>query len=80
MLRRASQVVRQVFRKQFNVPRFTSTQKGRYARKLLADVAEPGMKTSPEVAPFWKVFFDEAQKLDGVPGTGHHLPDIISRT
>ena len=46
---------------------------------LLAGVTEPEMKRRLIGTEFWKVFFDEAQKLDGVQflAQGTIYPDII---
>lgn len=79
MLRKGEpEMVEQVFRKQFNVPLIHVHAEERYA-KLLAGVTEPEMKRRLIGTEFWKVFFDEAQKLDGVQflAQGTIYPDII---
>ena len=79
MLRKGEpEMVEQVFRKQFNVPLIHVHAEERYA-ELLAGVTEPEMKRRLIGTEFWKVFFDEAQKLDGVQflAQGTIYPDII---
>ena len=79
MLRKGEpEMVEQVFRKQFNVPLIHVHAEQRYA-ELLAGVTEPEMKRRLIGTEFWKVFFDEAQNLDGVQflAQGTIYPDII---
>ena len=79
MLRKGEpEMVEQVFRKQFNVPLVHVHAEERYA-KLLAGVIEPEQKRRLIGTEFWKVFFEEAQKLDGVQflAQGTIYPDII---
>ena len=79
MLRKGEpEMVEQVFRKQFNVPLIHVHAEERYA-ELLAGVTEPEKKRRLIGTEFWKVFFDEAQKLDGVQflAQGTIYPDII---
>lgn len=79
MLRKGEpEMVEQVFRTQFNVPLVHVHAEERYA-KLLAGVTEPEQKRRLIGTEFWKVFFEEAQKLDGVQflAQGTIYPDII---
>ena len=79
MLRKGEpEMVEQVFRKQFNVPLVHVHAEERYA-SLLAGVTEPEQKRRLIGTEFWKVFFEEAQKLDGVQflAQGTIYPDII---
>ena len=79
MLRKGEpEMVEQVFRTQFNVPLVHVHAEERYA-KLLAGVTEPEQKRRLIGTEFWKVFFEEAQKLDGVQflAQGTISPDII---
>lgn len=70
--------VEEVFTKQFNIPLVHVHAEERYA-KLLAGVKEPEQKRKLIGTEFWKVFFEEAQKLDGVKylAQGTIYPDII---
>ena len=79
MLRKGEpEMVEQVFRTQFNVPLVHVHAEERYAA-LLAGVTEPEQKRRLIGTEFWKVFFEEAQKLDGVQflAQGTIYPDII---
>jgi GMP synthase (glutamine-hydrolysing) len=70
--------VERVFTKQFDIPFVHVHAEERYA-KLLAGVTEPERKRQLIGGEFWKVFFEEAQKLDGVQflAQGTIYPDII---
>ena len=70
--------VEEVFTKQFDVDFVHVHAEDRFAA-LLADVTEPEEKRRIIGTEFWKVFFDEAQKLDGVRflAQGTIYPDII---
>lgn len=70
--------VEAVFTKQFDVDFVHVHAEDRYAA-LLADVVDPEEKRTIIGTEFWKVFFDEAQKLDGVRflAQGTIYPDII---
>lgn len=70
--------VEQVFTEQFGIPLVHVHAEERYA-KLLADVTDPEEKRRRIGTEFWKVFFEEAQKLDGVQflAQGTIYPDII---
>lgn len=70
--------VERVFTKQFDIPFVHVHAEERYA-ELLAGVKEPEEKRRRIGGEFWKVFFDEAQKLDGVRflAQGTIYPDII---
>jgi len=72
------EMVEEVFRRQFNVPLVHVHAEERYAA-LLAGVTEPEEKRRRIGSEFWKVFFEEAQKLDGVEllAQGTIYPDII---
>ena len=79
MLRKGEpEMVEEVFRKQFNVPLVHVHAEGRYA-KLLAGVTDPEQKRRLIGTEFWKVFFDEAQKIGDVEmlAQGTIYPDII---
>jgi len=79
MLRKGEpELVEQVFREQFDVPLVHVHAEGRYAA-LLAGVTDPEEKRRRIGTEFWKVFFEEAQKLDGVRfmAQGTIYPDII---
>ncbi|SER67187.1 glutamine-hydrolyzing GMP synthase [Parafannyhessea umbonata] len=79
MLRKGEpEMVEEVFRKQFNVPLVHVHAEERYA-KLLAGVTEPEKKRRLIGTEFWKVFFDEAQKIGDVEmlAQGTIYPDII---
>jgi GMP synthase (glutamine-hydrolysing) len=70
--------VEEVFTKQFDVDFVHVHAEERYA-KLLAGVTDPEEKRKRIGTEFWKVFFEEAQKLDGVKflAQGTIYPDII---
>lgn len=70
--------VEEVFTRQFDVDFVHVHAEDRYAA-LLADVEEPEEKRRIIGTEFWRVFFDEAQKLDGVRflAQGTIYPDII---
>ena len=72
------EMVERVFRDQFNADLVHVHAEERYA-SLLAGVTEPEQKRRLIGTEFWKVFFDEAQKLDGVRwlAQGTIYPDII---
>ncbi len=79
MLRKGEpEMVEEVFRKQFNVPLVHVHAEERYA-KLLAGVTDPEQKRRRIGTEFWKVFFDEAQKIGDVEmlAQGTIYPDII---
>ena len=79
MLRKGEpEMVEEVFRDQFQVPLVHVHAEERYA-KLLAGVTEPEEKRRRIGTEFWKVFFDEAQKLGDVEllAQGTIYPDII---
>ena len=79
MLRRGEpELVEQVFRHQFDVPLVHVQAQERYAQ-LLAGVTDPEEKRTRIGTEFWKVFFEEAGKLDGVRflAQGTIYPDII---
>ena len=79
MLRQGEpELVEQVFRHQFDIPLVHVHAEERYA-KLLAGVTDPEEKRTRIGTEFWKVFFEEAQKLDGVRfmAQGTIYPDII---
>lgn len=68
----------EVFENQFHVDLVHVDAKDRYLG-LLAGVSEPEKKRRIIGEEFWKVFFDEAQKLDGVKflAQGTLYPDVI---
>ena len=70
--------VEEVFTKQFDVDFVHVHAEERYAQ-LLAGVTDPEEKRRIIGTEFWKVFFEEAQKLDGVKylAQGTIYPDII---
>ncbi|MBM7000275.1 glutamine-hydrolyzing GMP synthase [bacterium] len=70
--------VERVFTQQFNIPLVHVHAEDRYAR-LLAGTTDPEQKRRRIGGEFWKVFFEEAQKLDGVKylAQGTIYPDII---
>lgn len=70
--------VEEVFTKQFDVDFVHVHAEERYA-KLLAGVTEPEEKRRIIGTEFWNVFFEEAQKLDGVEflAQGTIYPDVI---
>ena len=72
------ELVEEVFRDQFNVPLVHVHAEERYLR-LLAGVSDPEEKRRRIGTEFWKVFFEEAQRLDGVRfmAQGTIYPDII---
>ena len=79
MLRKGEpELVEQVFRGQFDVPLVHVHAEERYA-KLLAGVTDPEEKRRRIGTEFWKVFFEEAQRLHGVQfmAQGTIYPDII---
>ncbi len=79
MLRKGEpEMVEEVFRHQFNVPLVHVHAQDRYAR-LLAGVTEPEEKRRLIGTEFWKVFFDEAQRIGDVEmlAQGTIYPDII---
>ena len=79
MLRQGEpELVEQVFREQFDVPLVHVHAEERYAA-LLAGVTDPEEKRRRIGTEFWKVFFEEAEKLHGVRfmAQGTIYPDII---
>lgn len=72
------EMVEEVFRDQFNMPLVHVHAEDRYA-SLLAGVTDPEEKRRRIGTEFWKVFFEEAQKLHGVRfmAQGTIYPDII---
>ncbi len=79
MLRKGEpEMVEEVFRDQFNVPLVHVHAEERYA-KLLSGVTDPEQKRRLIGSEFWKVFFDEAQKIGDVEmlAQGTIYPDII---
>lgn len=70
--------IEQVFAQQFNIPLIHVQAQERYA-KLLEGVVDPETKRSLIGTEFWKVFFEEAQKIGGVKwlAQGTIYPDII---
>ncbi|MBR3328271.1 MAG: glutamine-hydrolyzing GMP synthase [Atopobiaceae bacterium] len=79
MLRKGEpELVEQVFRQQFDVPLVHVHAEERYA-SILAGVTDPEEKRRRIGTEFWKVFFEEAAKLDGVEllAQGTIYPDII---
>ncbi|OFK23016.1 glutamine-hydrolyzing GMP synthase [Olsenella sp. HMSC062G07] len=72
------EMVEEVFRGQFNVPLVHVHAEERYGR-LLAGVSDPEEKRRRIGTEFWKVFFDEAQKIGNVEmlAQGTIYPDII---
>ncbi len=79
MLRKGEpESVEQVFAHEFDIPLVHVHAEERYAR-LLAGVTDPEKKRRIIGREFWKVFFEEAQKLDGVKylAQGTIYPDII---
>ena len=79
MLRKGEpEMVEEVFRGQFQVPLVHVHAEERYAA-LLAGVTDPEEKRRRIGTEFWKVFFDEAQKIGGVEmlAQGTIYPDII---
>ena len=79
MLRKGEpELVEQVFRHQFDVPLVHVHAEERYAGRL-AGVTDPEEKRRRIGTEFWKVFFEEAEKLHGVRfmAQGTIYPDII---
>lgn len=79
MLRKGEpELVEQVFRHQFDVPLVHVHAEERYV-SLLAGVTDPEEKRRRIGTEFWKVFFEEAEKLHGVRfmAQGTIYPDII---
>ena len=79
MLRKGEpELVEEVFRNQFNMPLVHVHAEERYAA-LLAGVTDPEEKRRRIGTEFWRVFFDEAQRMDGVRfmAQGTIYPDII---
>ena len=79
MLRKGEpEMVEEVFRGQFQVPLVHVHAEERYAA-LLAGVTDPEEKRRRIGTEFWKVFFDEAQKIGDVEllAQGTIYPDII---
>ncbi len=79
MLRKGEpELVEQVFRHQFDVPLVHVRAQERYLA-LLTGVTDPEEKRRRIGSEFWKVFFEEAAKLDGVEllAQGTIYPDII---
>ena len=72
------EMVEEVFRDQFNMPLVHVHAEDRYAQ-LLAGVTDPEEKRRRIGTEFWKVFFEEAEKLHGVRwmAQGTIYPDII---
>ncbi|HBT95922.1 MAG TPA: glutamine-hydrolyzing GMP synthase, partial [Coriobacteriia bacterium] len=70
--------VESVFAKQFNIPLIVVDAKERYLG-LLAGVTDPERKRSIIGTEFWKVFFEQAEKVGGVKwlAQGTIYPDII---
>ncbi len=70
--------VEEVFTKQFDIPLVHVQAQERYLN-LLKGVEDPEQKRKLIGTEFWKVFFDEAQKLDGIEflAQGTIYPDII---
>ena len=79
MLRKGEpESVERVFSQQFNVPFVHAHVEDRYLN-LLAGITDPEKKRRIIGREFWKVFFAEAEKLDGVRylAQGTIYPDII---
>jgi GMP synthase (glutamine-hydrolysing) len=72
------ELVEEVFREQFKMPLVHVHAEERYAR-LLAGVNDPEEKRRLIGTEFWKVFFEEAQKIGDVEmlAQGTIYPDII---
>lgn len=70
--------IERVFHDQFNIPLVHVHAEKRYL-ELLEGVSDPEMKRKLIGTEFWKVFFEEAEKLDGVKflAQGTIYPDII---
>ncbi|MCI1998366.1 MAG: glutamine-hydrolyzing GMP synthase [Olsenella sp.] len=79
MLRKGEpEMVEEVFREQFHMPLVHVHAEERYA-KMLAGVTDPEKKRRLIGTEFWRVFFDEAQKIGDVEmlAQGTIYPDII---
>ena len=79
MLRKGEpELVEEVFRGQFDVPLVHVHAEERYSA-LLAGVTDPEEKRRRIGTEFWKVFFEEAEKIGGVEymAQGTIYPDII---
>lgn len=79
MLRKGEpEMVEEIFREQFHMPLVHVHAEERYA-KMLAGVTDPERKRRLIGTEFWKVFFDEAQKIGDVEmlAQGTIYPDII---
>lgn len=79
MLRKGEpEMVEEIFREQFHMPLVHVHAEDRYAR-MLAGVTDPEKKRRLIGTEFWKVFFDEAQKIGDVEmlAQGTIYPDII---
>ncbi len=79
MLRKGEpEMVEEVFREQFHMPLVHVHAEERYA-KMLAGVTDPERKRRLIGTEFWRVFFDEAQKIGDVEmlAQGTIYPDII---
>lgn len=79
MLRKGEpELVEQVFRGEFDVPLVHVHAEERYSA-LLAGVTDPEEKRRRIGTEFWKVFFEEAEKIGGVEfmAQGTIYPDII---
>jgi GMP synthase (glutamine-hydrolysing) len=72
------EMVEEVFRTQFGMPLVHVHAEDRYL-ELLSGVTDPEEKRRRIGTEFWRVFFEEAQKLDGVRfmAQGTIYPDII---
>jgi len=70
--------IEEVFRNQFGIDLVHLKAENRYLA-LLADVTDPEEKRKIIGSEFWKIFFEEAEKLDGVKwlAQGTIYPDII---
>ena len=70
--------IEEVFRKQFGIDLIHLDCEDRYLG-LLKDVTDPEQKRTIIGGEFWKIFFEEAEKLDGVKylAQGTIYPDII---
>lgn len=79
MLRKGEpEMVEEIFREQFHMPLVHVHAEERYA-KMLAGVTDPEKKRRLIGTEFWRVFFDEAQKIGDVEmlAQGTIYPDII---
>jgi len=70
--------IEQVFRDQFGIDLIHLKEEDRYLN-LLAGVDDPEEKRTIIGGEFWKIFFEQAQKLDGVKwlAQGTIYPDLI---